>query len=420
MAFALIGPGTRLSLGSVTKEIGAGGFGTVYLVKGESAGGAIREYAFKLFHARDLDLQEKRRLFHRGYQAMQALAGNRHVVQVHQFSELPVGFYMDFVPSVDLEQLRGDRLQTVAERLGLLKTIAKTLAFAHSRGVLHRDIKPGNVLLDSTGQPVLTDFDLAWMDGRTQDTKVQYATANYGAPEQFEDRMSKWRIAPTVDVYGMGALAYFVLSYQKPPFHGRWTDDTWRALHERLVSELPVAVVSKVVQMLQVCTEFDPRRRNIDMEEIVECLGRACAECASADSALSQDAWLAQVKYYVADASVDPRQKAVDSATGGTTWFFDSFRETPAGVALVVKCQLNREPAYQGVNYAGFSKASVRQVDGKLRQFEQRNRGCTIERHGQLMGAGSTMTLQVRNVPRTKVGATVLGNLMASITRALE
>ncbi len=176
IAFALIKKGTRLPLGTVVDDIGDGGFGTVYLVEDANAV-PTRHLAFKLFNGNDLSVLEKRRLFRRGYRAMERLGAHPNVVSVLRFSSVPLGFYMDFVPGSNLEDgLRA--VWSIHDRLRLAYKVAETLASSHSQGVIHRDVKPSNVLLDSErdGEPVLTDFDLAWIDGRTRNTSAQYAT----------------------------------------------------------------------------------------------------------------------------------------------------------------------------------------------------------------------------------------------------
>lgn len=254
-AYALIENGCRLPLGVVNGKIGEGGFGAVYQVseQGEKTHG--RNYAFKLYHERDLSNQEKLRLFRRGFEAMQSLNDHPNVVSVYLFSEVPLGFFMEFIPGPNLED-GIDQLKEIHDRLEVGLKIAETLSNAHNRPrqVVHRDIKPGNVLLDASNglNPILTDFDLAWIESRqTQLTSQLYANMHYGAPEQSEVRWKDYRQKPCVDVYSVGALIYFLLLKQDPPPWHAWTPVHWSLLENRLEGQIPATVVLGLADTLK-------------------------------------------------------------------------------------------------------------------------------------------------------------------------
>ncbi len=110
----------------------------------------------------------------------------------------------------------------------LLARIARTVHYAHERGVLHRDLKPGNILVDAQGQPHLTDFGLAKLLERDRDltlSGVVLGTPSYMAPEQAAGRTRQLTI--TADVYGLGAVFYEMLT-GRPPFTGDSTMATVR------------------------------------------------------------------------------------------------------------------------------------------------------------------------------------------------
>lgn len=123
------------------------------------------------------------------------------------------------------EALRGDR-RAVAR---MMTTIARAIEHAHRRGILHRDLKPNNVLLDDRGQPHVTDFGLAKpLDEASDLTQagVIVGTPSYMAPEQARGRTD---LTTAVDVYGLGALMYELL-VGRPPFKGNTPLETMLAV----------------------------------------------------------------------------------------------------------------------------------------------------------------------------------------------
>lgn len=108
-------------------------------------------------------------------------------------------------------------------------TLARTVHFAHQHGVLHRDLKPGNVLLDSSGQPFVTDFGLARLteqESTLTQTNALLGTPGYMAPEQARGAAL---VTTAVDVYGIGAVLYEILTGM-PPFAGGTTYETVQLL----------------------------------------------------------------------------------------------------------------------------------------------------------------------------------------------
>lgn len=418
-SFMLIKHGTRLPMGTVVGHIGDGGFGTVYLVD-DAARGGKKTLAFKLFHGHDLLVQEKRRLFRRGYDAMERLAAHPNVVTVYRFSAVPLGFFMDYVPGENLEKAL-DPKWALLDRMRVARTVAEALAYAHSQGVLHRDVKPSNVLLDFSrnNDPILTDFDLAWIDGRTQHTGSNYATMHC-APEQFQKRLARWTTEPSVDIYGFGALLYFVLTGQEPPVYAQWKDEHLERLSEA-IGDLAVASFVKEIEMLvKESTKHEPNERLRDMEQIVARLGKAMLYLES-DASLGPKDWILEVMHAAGGGtSLDPLQ-GFDSRAGGVRWRFENIKKKSGEMAaLDAVCSLNREPCFEGVNYRGFAKGSVRQVDVRLAEFNERVAGTRAIRHGQLAGAGSEMKISFLNLYPSKSCARAVGALLSSVSRAVE
>ena len=95
--------------------------------------------------------------------------------------------------------------------------VARATEYAHSQGILHRDLKPGNILLDGRGEPLVSDFGLAkWLDDNSDLTRslTTFGTPGYIAPEQSEGAAAD--LTPAADVYSLGALLFDLLTGRAP------------------------------------------------------------------------------------------------------------------------------------------------------------------------------------------------------------
>ena len=189
-------------------------------------------------------------------------------------------YTMPFVEGLSLrDRLTRDSVVPIGEGISLLKDVARALAYAHERGVVHRDIKPGNVLL-SGGTAVVTDFGIAKAltaargDGGLETLTaagISIGTPAYMAPEQAAgDPHTDHR----ADIYAFGCLAYEVFS-GKPPFEGDAPHrviaahfaETPRPITERR-AELSPTIAALIAQ----CLEKDPRRRPQSAAEVLQAL----------------------------------------------------------------------------------------------------------------------------------------------------
>jgi TolB-like protein len=146
----------------------------------------------------------------------------------------------------------------------LIAKVARTVHYAHEHGILHRDIKPGNILLDVKGEPHLTDFGLARLmeaEGTVTRTLEVMGTPSYMAPEQAAGETTKFTKA--TDVYGLGAVFYQLLTGH-PPFTGGTTFETVRLVLDT-EPRPPRLINPKVDRDLSTiclkCLEKDPKRR---------------------------------------------------------------------------------------------------------------------------------------------------------------
>lgn len=214
-------------------EVARGGMGVVYKARQRSLN-RIVALKMVLGGKRDSSLERDRFLVE-----ARAVARLNHpqIVPIYEVGEhqgTPY-FTMEFFTGGSLrdriEELRGDQRAAA----GLMVTIARAVEHAHRRGILHRDLKPTNVLLDERRQPHVADFGLAKQLDEESDLTQAGAivgTPSYMAPEQANAQTD---LTTAVDVYGLGALMYELLT-GRPPFKGNTPLETMMAA----VSQEPV------------------------------------------------------------------------------------------------------------------------------------------------------------------------------------
>jgi serine/threonine-protein kinase len=173
-------------------------------------------------------------------------------------------FSMKFVEGGQLDEVVKHTPMSIRQAAELIAKVAHTVHYAHEHGILHRDIKPGNILLDQKGEPHLTDFGLARLvesESTVTRTVEVLGTPSYMAPEQAAGNNTK----PTkaTDVYGLGAVLYHLLTGY-PPFAGGTTYETIKLLleTEQRPPRLWNANIDRDLSTIcQKCLEKDPKRR---------------------------------------------------------------------------------------------------------------------------------------------------------------
>jgi serine/threonine protein kinase/Tfp pilus assembly protein PilF len=141
-------------------------------------------------------------------------------------------FSMKFVEGGQLDEVVKHTPISIRQAVELIAKVARTVHYAHEHGILHRDIKPGNILLDGKGEPHLTDFGLARLvesESTVTRTLEVLGTPSYMAPEQATGNNAN--LTRTTDVYGLGAVLYQLLTGH-PPFAGGATYETIKLLLE--------------------------------------------------------------------------------------------------------------------------------------------------------------------------------------------
>jgi tetratricopeptide (TPR) repeat protein len=270
------------------EELARGGMGVVYKARQISLN---RIVALKLISAGTLATQDLVKRFKAEAEAAASLS-HPNIVPIYEIGEHQGQHYFSMAliegPNLfqALAQARSaesaaanqgppSRADSFAPRQAarLVATIARAVHYAHQRGVLHRDLKPGNILLDPQGQPHLTDFGLAKLvqaDSTLTRTHAVLGTPAYMAPEQA--RGDTRDVTTTADVYGLGAVLYETLT-GKPPFSGTTPIETIRqALEEepRRPSVLNPAVDRDLEAICLKCLEKTSARRYASAEALAD------------------------------------------------------------------------------------------------------------------------------------------------------
>jgi eukaryotic-like serine/threonine-protein kinase len=327
----------------VGEVLGRGGVGVVYKAWHQRL---HRPVALKMLlagpHARPQELE-------RFLREAEAVAGLRHpnVVQVHNAGEVDGRpfFTMELVEGGSLAQKVAGVPQPARDAAALVAMVADGIHAAHQSGIVHRDVKPGNVLLTADGAPKISDFGLARRfqesSGLTL-TGAPMGTPSYMAPEQA--RGEKGALAPAADVYALGAILYELLT-GRPPFHGATAAAT---LHQVLEDEpVPPARLNPGV----------PR----DLQTIrLKCLHKESDRRYASAAALAED-----LRRYVEGRPI--RARPVGWAERSWRWG----RRNPTGAALLATALALVGLAIGGGMWAaqqrGERRAEVAQRDRELR-----------------------------------------------------
>jgi len=257
------------------EEIGRGGQGVVFRAWQKSLN---RIVAVKIIGIGQLTTSVHLKRLRREAEAAAKL-NHPGIVPIYEVGERDGTYYfsMRFVEGDCLDEVIERRSISVRQAAELIAKVARTVHYAHEHGILHRDIKPGNILLDADGEPHLTDFGLARLveHGSTVTGSLEImGTPSYMAPEQAVGNNAG--VSRVTDVYGLGAVLYELLT-DHPPFFGATTYET---IHLLLDSEprQPRALNPKVDRDLSAvclkCLEKNPKHRYPSGLELAEDLER--------------------------------------------------------------------------------------------------------------------------------------------------
>jgi TolB-like protein/Tfp pilus assembly protein PilF/predicted Ser/Thr protein kinase len=244
------------------EEIGRGGQGVVYRARQKSLNRMVALKVIGLGHwATEIHLKR----FRREAEAAASLEHPR-IVPIYEIGELDGACYfsMKLEEGGQLDQLASSAVISLRRATEIIASLARTVQYAHERGILHRDIKPGNILLDAEGEPHLADFGLARLvetESTVTRTMEVLGTPSYIAPEQA--RGESTQLTSATDVYGLGAVFYQLLTGH-PPFAGGTTYETIRLVLEtepRNPRLWNPKIDRDLTTICLKCLEKDPQRR---------------------------------------------------------------------------------------------------------------------------------------------------------------
>ena len=209
----------RLGNYEILEEIGRGGMGVIYRARQRHSRRIVALKRVLSYHA---DSHETLARFRREAEAAASL-DHPNILPIYE-----VGESEDGVPFFSMKYASGGSLQEVGpalrddprEIVRLLAKITRAVQYAHHQGILHRDLKPGNILLDGHSEPLVSDFGLAkWLDTSSDLTRslTIFGTPGYIAPEQAKGPAAN--LKPAADVYSLGAILFDLLT-GRPPFLG--------------------------------------------------------------------------------------------------------------------------------------------------------------------------------------------------------
>ena len=244
------------------EEIGRGGQGVVFRARQK---GLNRTVALKVISLGQWASKAHLKRFRREAKAAASL-DHPGIVPIYEVGERDGSCYfsMKFIEGGQLDEVVRRTAISIRQAAELIAKVARTVHYAHEYGILHRDIKPGNILLDTEGEPRLTDFGLARLiesESTVTRTMEVMGTPSYMAPEQAVGNNAA--VSSATDVYGLGAVLYQLLTGH-PPFAGGTSYETIKLLLDTEPRQ-PRLLNPKIDRDLSTiclkCLEKDPQRR---------------------------------------------------------------------------------------------------------------------------------------------------------------
>ena len=258
-------------------EIARGGMGVVYRARQVSLN---RPVAIKMILAGQLATPDAITRFKIEAEAAANL-DHPHIVPVYEIGEHELQHYFSMKLVEDAEDASQWATSRAATPVGireiavLLEKVSRAIAYAHERGVLHRDVKPSNILVDGAGEPQLTDFGLAKLLNADQ-SLLTLTSTGLGSPAYMAPEQAQGGATLSSDVYGIGAVLFTMLTGE-PPFQGATALETIRLASEqppRPPKSLNAGIPDDLQTVCLKCLEKEPAKRYASARELADDLGR--------------------------------------------------------------------------------------------------------------------------------------------------
>jgi serine/threonine protein kinase/tetratricopeptide (TPR) repeat protein len=247
----------------ILEEIGRGGMGVIYRARHAPSRRIVALKRVLNYHS---DSRETLERFQREARAAASL-DHPNILPIYDVGATEDGlpfFSMKFASGGSLLDSRETFRESPRRAVQLIASVARAIDHAHNQGILHRDLKPGNILLDARGEPMVSDFGLAkWLDIASEltCTLTVFGTPGYIAPEQAENAAAD--LTRAADVYSLGAILFELLA-GRPPFLGEHAVAVIRQAADNDAPKLRsiVPTVSRDLETICArCLERDPSLR---------------------------------------------------------------------------------------------------------------------------------------------------------------
>ena len=252
----------KLGRYEILGELGHGAMGTVYKASDPKIG---RTVAIKTLSATGMAASELEQ--YRARFLVEAKSAGRlnhpHVVAVHDVTDDDQGkpcLVLEFVEGTTLDRLVADEHLSLPRLLELIAQIARALAYAHAHGIIHRDVKPANIMVTVDGRAKLSDFGIAKLEGTTMTIAGQVmGTPAFMSPEQCTGSTLDNRS----DIFSLGAVLYTLVAGEKPFPGDTFTSVAYKVVH---TTQLPVrdfnpTLPEQLDTILAKCLSKDPQSR---------------------------------------------------------------------------------------------------------------------------------------------------------------
>jgi tetratricopeptide (TPR) repeat protein len=326
------------------EEIGRGGQGVVFRARQKSLN---RTVALKIIGLGQWASKAHIRRFRLEAEAAASL-DHPCIVPIYEVDERDGSCYfsMKLIEGSQLDEVVNRTPMPVRQAAELMAKVARTVHYAHEHGILHRDIKPGNILLDVKGEPHLTDFGLARLlesESTVTRTLEVLGTPSYMAPEQAAgNNPATAGLTSATDVYGLGAVLYQLLTGH-PPFVGGTTYET-----------------------IKLVLETEPRQPRLWNPKIDRDLSTICLKCLEKDPARRYDSALALAEDLERWLRHEPiRARHTGVFTRGKKWL----RRNPTTAAFIMVIAVGLAGVLWGLSRVQEQRALVRRA--KLSEQEK-------------------------------------------------